>query len=228
MTATSVGSGVIAFPKAGTRFHKEVERYYRGECNDAKGQNLPVESVYSWSVLNFVDFIDVERSCSNALVKGAETGKCGFVGACDKWVGSNGSSRKCLGAVCEVLKYTLAKGTVGKSLHIHVTPTISTLVYHNPSECQDSGSGDEACGIYEERRDGGSSVSGSLVPNVCGRTVGWAGAHTACGSTVKERENFPNDFPYYCSNLTRHGTFEQVIVHLSHMSACNDIGIQKI
>lgn len=75
-------------------------------------------------------------------------------------------------------------------------------------ECQDAGV-EGVCGIFEERSNGGSSFTGSVVPNVCGRVVGWIGAQTSCGAIKKAGETFPNDYPYDCDRAARHGTFEQ-------------------
>lgn len=67
------------------------------------------------------------------------------------------------------------------------------------------------CGVYEERKNAGESTTGAVVPNVCGRVVGWMGAQTACGASTKDGEAFPNDFPYDCQRAARHGTYKQVI-----------------
>lgn len=64
--------------------------------------------------------------------------------------------------------------------------------------------------MFEERTNGGESKTSSLIPGVCGRPVGWIGAHTACGATQKSGDTFPEDFPYYCERAAGHGTFKQV------------------
>ena len=70
--------------------------------------------------------------------------------------------------------------------------------------------------MFEERKHAGETKTGSLISNVCGRAVGWVGAHTACGATTKDGDTFPFDFPYYCQSAARHGTFEQVgLIYLS-------------
>ncbi|CAM9660137.1 unnamed protein product [Pylaiella littoralis] len=76
---------------------------------------------------------------------------------------------------------------------------------------EDDGGPRDFCGIYEERKNNGKSVTGSAVPNVCGRAVGWIGAHSVCGTRTKDGETFPGGFPYHCHLAARHGTIRQLI-----------------
>ncbi|CAM9458444.1 unnamed protein product [Ectocarpus sp. 6 AP-2014] len=82
------------------------------------------------------------------------------------------------------------------------------------ADCQDSASEKEGygfCGIYEERSNDGASLTGSAIPGVCGKPVGWIGAQTSCGTTAKDGETFPGGFPYNCDLATRHGTIKQLV-----------------
>lgn len=87
------------------------------------------------------------------------------------------------------------------------------LIVDFVSDCQDSASEKEGygfCGIYEERSNTGASLTGSAIPGVCGKPVGWIGAQTSCGTTAKDGGTFPGGFPYNCDLATRHGTIKQV------------------
>lgn len=82
------------------------------------------------------------------------------------------------------------------------------------SDCRDPDTEDGSdvygfCGIYEERNNDGSRT-GSDVPSVCGRPVGWIGGHTACATKTKDGETFPAGFPYNCDDPTSHDTVKQV------------------
>eukprot|EP00752_Nemacystus_decipiens_P009533 g8521.t1 len=90
----------------------------------------------------------------------------------------------------------------------------SPVACDEDSDCRDPDAEDDDgygfCGIYEERNNGGS-ITGSTVPGVCGRPVGWIGGHSVCASKRRDGETFPGGFPYNCDDPASHDTVKQLI-----------------